>query len=60
MLNFKETCLCKAKKIQEKTYYDNVVLKNLRPIYVNDHVSTMVDHGQKTVNLGPGQIVAYD
>ena len=26
----------------------------------NDHVLTMVDHGQNTINLGHGQIVAYD
>ena len=37
-----------------------MVFKNSRPICLNDHVLTMVDHGQNTVNLGHGQIVAYD
>ena len=61
MLNFKENCLCKAKKKARKNIYnENVVLKNLRSIYVNNHVLTMVDYGQNTVNLGHGQIVAYD
>ena len=31
----------------------------LRPIYINEHVLTMVNHGQNTVNLGHGQTVAY-
>ena len=46
--------------IRKNIYNGNVVLKNSRPIYWNDHALTMVDHGQNTVNLGHGQIVAYD
>ena len=60
MLNLKENCLCKAKiNTRKNKYNDNMVLKNSQLIYVNDHVLTMVDHGQNTVNLGHGQTVAY-
>ena len=36
------------KNTRKNIYNDNVVLKNSRPIYGNDHVLTMVDHGQNT------------